>query len=181
MTLKSTIYKASLQIADMDRHHYQDHSFTLAQHPSETLRRMMVRVLAYAIYAHDDLSFTKGLCADDEPELWHVQPDNTIDIWIELGTPDTKRIKKACSRARQAILLCYGDNAVSVWWKQNERLFSAFDNLTVIQISDEDCDALEQLVQRTMHLSVNRQDNQFMISNEDTTVDVTPSALQGKF
>ena len=46
MALKATIYKADLQIADMDRHVYGDHALTIARHPSETDERMMARVLA---------------------------------------------------------------------------------------------------------------------------------------
>ena len=51
MALKSTVYKATLQVADMDRSHYRDHTLTLALHPSETEERLMMRVLAHALQA----------------------------------------------------------------------------------------------------------------------------------
>ena len=70
MALKATIHKATLNIADMDRHYYADHQLTIAQHPSETDLRVMIRLLAFALNAGDTLEFTKGLSTDDEPELW---------------------------------------------------------------------------------------------------------------
>ncbi len=65
MAIKATIFKADLQIADMDRQYYAEHSLTLARHPSETDERMMVRLFAFALFAHAQLSFGKGMCADD--------------------------------------------------------------------------------------------------------------------
>jgi len=70
MALKATIYKADLQIADMDRHYYADHALTLARHPSETDERMMVRVLVYALAAEEGIAFTRGLSEVSEPEIW---------------------------------------------------------------------------------------------------------------
>ncbi|TAL80942.1 MAG: hypothetical protein EPN77_19160, partial [Candidimonas sp.] len=52
MALKSTIFKAALQIADIDHGYYADHALTLARHPSETDERMMIRLVALALQAH---------------------------------------------------------------------------------------------------------------------------------
>ena len=108
MALKSTIIKAQLSLSDMDRHLYQDFNLTLAQHPSENDQRLMVRLLAYALNACDGLEFTKGLSADDEPEVWHKNYSEEIELWIELGLPDEKLIRKACGRAKRVIVYCYG-------------------------------------------------------------------------
>jgi hypothetical protein len=48
MALKATIYKAQLELADMDRQLYTEHSITMARHPSETDERMLIRLLAFA-------------------------------------------------------------------------------------------------------------------------------------
>jgi uncharacterized protein YaeQ len=105
MALKATIYKADLQIADMDRHYYADHALTIARHPSETDERMMARVLAYALYAQDGIAFTKGLFDVDEPEVWVKNLVDEILLWIDLGQPDEARIRRACSRAEQVVVL----------------------------------------------------------------------------
>ncbi|MBZ0093098.1 MAG: YaeQ family protein, partial [Sulfuricellaceae bacterium] len=105
MAIKSTIIKADLQIADMDRAYYHNHALTIAQHPSETDERIMVRVLAFALYADENLAFGKGLSADDEPDLWQKDPTGAIDLWIDVGLPDERAIRKACGRARQVVLM----------------------------------------------------------------------------
>lgn len=115
MALKSTIYKASLQIADMDRNYYHDHMLTIAKHPSETDERMMLRILVFALNAHDDLVFTKGLSTDNEPDLWQKKLNGDIERWIDLGQPDEKRIRKACGLSNQVLIYCYSGSSADIW------------------------------------------------------------------
>lgn len=98
MALKSTILKAQVSLSDMDRHYYQELSLTIAQHPSENAQRLMVRLLAYLLNADSNLEFTKGLCADDEPEIWRKSLSGEVLLWVELGLPDEKRLKKPQTR-----------------------------------------------------------------------------------
>ena len=113
MAIKATICKANLQIADMDRGYYNDLTLTIAQHPSETDERMMVRLLAFALHASEGLKFTEGISAeDDEPDIWQKNMSGEIEIWIEVGLPDEKRIRKACNRAKQVYLYPYGGKIV---------------------------------------------------------------------
>ena len=111
MALKATVFKVDLQIADMDRNYYQTHALTVARHASETDERMMVRLLAFAMYANDALAFGKGIAADDEPTLWEKDLTGTIEQWIEVGQPDEREIRKASGRARRVIILTYGRSA----------------------------------------------------------------------
>ena len=104
MALRATIYKIDLHIADIDRNHYGDHFLTIARHPSETEERMMVRVLAYALNAHDDLAFTRGLSEINEPDIWRKDPTGDIAQWIEIGQPDERRILKAAGRAHDVTI-----------------------------------------------------------------------------
>ena len=92
MALKATIYKAVVNVADLDRNQFLDASLTLARHPSETQERMMLRLLAWIKYADDRLQFTRGLSAEDEPEAWLRNDHLGIDLWIELGLPDERRL-----------------------------------------------------------------------------------------
>ena len=120
MAIGSTVYKASLNIADMDRHYYGEHELTVAQHPSETDLRMMVRIAVFAFNADERLEFTKGLCVEDEPELWQKSYGGDIELWIDLGQPDEKRIRKACGRSDEVIIYTYQEKSARDWWKQNE-------------------------------------------------------------
>lgn len=106
MALKATIYKAAVNIADLDRFFFYDACLTLAQHPSETEQRMMLRLLAWICHVDENLRFTKGLCADDEPEIWLCDDTLALQLWIELGLPDERRIKKACNQSPHVVLIC---------------------------------------------------------------------------
>jgi uncharacterized protein YaeQ len=168
MALKATIYKADLQIADMDRHYYQDHSLTIARHPSETDERVMIRVLAFALHASPALSFTKGLFDTDEPELWEKDLTGAIQTWIEVGQPDERRLSKACGRAGQVVVYSYSA-ASHVWFKQLAGKLRA-GNLTIVNIPAEASSGLEKLARRGMQLQVTIQDGQVWITDGADTV-----------
>ncbi|WP_086479007.1 YaeQ family protein [Oceanospirillum sanctuarii] len=174
MALKSTVYKATVNLADMDRGVYLDQSLTLAQHPSETDERMMLRILAWSLNAVEGLEFTKGLCVDDEPEIWKKNYSDEIELWIELGNPDEKWLRKASSRAQQVILYTYGDNAAPIWWQQNKSKLSRFENLQVWNISDAVIEQLAQMTERTMQIQVTIQDGTAWFNCGDLTAEVRP-------
>ena len=172
MALKSTIFKAELQIADLDRNYYQNHALTVARHPSETDERMMVRVLAFAMYADSALAFGKGLSAEDEPDLWRKDLTGAIELWIEVGLPDEKRIRRACGRARQVVVLTYGGRVADMWWQQNQAALKRQDNLAVINLSPEDSRALAALAARGMQLQCTLQDGEawLIVDGENTRI-----------
>ena len=175
MALKATIFKADLQISDMDRNYYGSHSLTLARHPSETDERMMVRLLAFAIYASEALAFTKGISTDDEPDLWQKSLSDEIELWIEMGQPDERRIRKACARAKQVVLISFGGRSPEIWWRQIQDKLTRFENLRVINIPAESCAELSALATRSMQLQCSIQDGQIWLSANDTAVEITPN------
>jgi len=179
MALKSTIYKAELQISDMDRHYYESHALTIARHPSETDERMMMRVLAFAIHAHEHLSFGKGLSADDEPDLWQKDLTGAIDLWIDVGQPDDRRILKACGRAAKVVLYAYSATT-HIWWSQTGSRIERAKNLTVLQVPAEASQALGELAERTMQLQCTIQDGQIWFTSGDKTIEISLAVLQGE-
>lgn len=178
MALKATIFKAELQITDLDRDYYQSHPLTLARHPSETDERMMVRLVAFILHAHENLDFTKGLSTDDEPDLWQKSLSGEIDLWIEVGLPDERRIRKACSRARQVIVYSYGERTAPVWWKNLQRNLSRFDNLTVAYLPRDTTEQLASRVERAMQLQCTVQDGELWISDSAGQLTVVPEYWQ---
>ena len=134
MALKSTIFKAALQVADMERGYYADHALTIARHPSETDERMMLRVLAFALHAdRPTSSFGKGLSTDDEPDLWRRDLTGAIGLWIDVGQPDEKLVRRACGRARQVVVYAYGRGADLWWGRSRDPRSNACENLTVAE------------------------------------------------
>jgi uncharacterized protein YaeQ len=178
MALKATVFKAHLKIADMDRSYYHDHSLTLAQHPSETDARMMVRLLAFALNASPSLSFSKGLSDDGEAELWEKNINGEIDLWIEFGQSDEKWLRKACNKAKRVKLFTYGGRAVPVWWKQNQAALTQYRNLQIWEIPENYVLELAQMVSRTMTLQCNIHESQAWLSDANRSVLVEPVLLQ---
>jgi len=171
MALKSTIYKADLQLSDMDRNYYAAHSLTLARHPSETDERLMVRLLAFALNANEHLVLAKGLSDIEEPDLWLKDYTGAIKCWIEVGQPDERRLLKACGRADQVVVYSYASNSATWWQGMGNRLDRA-KNLTVWNIPTVTSQALEKMAQRAMQLQCTIQDGQLWLSDDSTTVQV---------
>ena len=174
MALKATIFKAELTISDTDRGYYATHALTLARHPSETDERMMVRLLAFALHASDSLQFTTGLSTEGEPALWQKSPTNEIDLWIDVGLPDEKRVRKACNRADHVVILAYGGRAAELWWQQNRNTFERHAHLSVMYLPSEISAHLVDLCQRTMRLNCMVQDGQVWLGDDAQRLEVTP-------
>ncbi len=177
MALKATVFKANLQIADMERHYYQDHALTIAQHPSETDERMMVRLLAFALHAGEYLEFGQGMTDDDEADIWQRDLTGAIELWIDVGLPDERLIRKACGRAKQVMVYCYGGRTAKMWFEQNRSLFRRQHNLQIINLPLESTAALAGLTQRTMNLQCTIQDGQVWLSNGEVSVQVKHETL----
>lgn len=177
MALKATIYKADLQIADMDRHYYADHALTIARHPSETDERMMVRLLMYALHAQEGIAFTKGLFDVDEPEVWVKDLTGEIRLWIDIGQPDETRLRKACGRAKQVVVVCHSSSC-EMWWKQIENKLAKLGNLVVLQLAAETSQALAALTERTMQLQCLVQDSEVWISTDAARIQIELKLLK---
>jgi len=165
MALKSTIFKVEISVADMDRNYYGDHALTIARHPSETDERMMVRVLAFALHAHERLEFGRGLSTEDEPDLCQRDLTGAIEYWIDVGLPDEQDVRKACGRARDVHVLAYGGRAVDLWWQGMVGKLERQERLTVSEVPVEASKALAKLADRSMKLQVTVQEGHVYVVN----------------
>jgi uncharacterized protein YaeQ len=179
MALKATIFKVDLSLADMDRNLYQDYSLTLARHPSENDQRMMVRLLAFMRYADDALAFGKGLSTDEEPDLWLKDLTGVIDLWIVVGQPDERWLRKASGRAGRVVLFSYGGRVAEMWWEQNRATLEKLPNLTVFRLLPESTQALAALASRAMRLQCMIQDGEMLITGEGESVRIEPVLVFG--
>jgi uncharacterized protein YaeQ len=175
MALRSMIYKAQVAVADVDRGYYADHALTLARHPSETEERMMVRLLAFALHADPDLVFGRGLSSEDEADLSRADDTGQLLLWIEVGLPEEKWIRKAAARTRRMVLILYGGSRANQWWRQNAASLERFEHLSVLQCDEEGTRALARLADRTMTLSCTIQEGDVLVSDgrQSATVKVT--------
>jgi uncharacterized protein YaeQ len=177
MALAATIFKADLQIADMDRSYYRDHAMVLARHPSETDERMMVRLLAFALNASESLAFGRGLSSEDEPDLCQRDLTGQIELWVDVGLPADKSIRKACGRAAQVRVYAYGGRSVDVWWKQVGNDLQRCRNLTVIDLPQAATQALARLARKSMKLQCTIQDGQAWLTDGEVSVEILPAEL----
>ena len=183
MALKSTIYKANLQIADIDHGYYADHALTLARHPSETDERMMVRLVALALNAHQlqdmcsgdgTLAFGAGLSDPEDPDVSLTDFTGAKRLWIEDGQPEEKPISKACNKADSVVLYCYAHPA-EVWWRGIETKLSRLDKLQVWRIPAPAAQALVPMAQRSMQLQATIQEGVLTLGDSDRSVDIEPA------
>ena len=186
MAIGATIFKAALQIADVDRGYYADHALTLALHPSETDERLMVRLLAFALNAAptgsasmQELAFGRGVSAVEEADLWRMDLTGQVDLWIEVGTPDEKALRRACSRARQVLVYAYGGRTAEVWWKQIQSAAQRLDKLRVFSFPAAATRELAALAQRNMSLQITLQEGQVLVTDGQTSLALEPIALHG--
>jgi len=191
LALKATIYKAQLQISDLDRQVYGEHVLTLALHPSETEERLLIRLLAFALQVPADtdlgaLQFARGLSDTDEPDIWQHDLSGQLVQWIEVGQPDERRLARACGRAERVSLYVYG-SAAAIWWAGIRNKLTRLRNLEVWQIESEQSQALAALAQRAMQWQVTVQDGTVWVSGGqsgvdsalDASVELTPVRLNG--
>jgi uncharacterized protein YaeQ len=174
MAQKATIYKVELSVSDMDRHYYETHKLTVAKHPSETDERLMVRILAFALNAHEQLEMTRGLSTDDEPDIWQKSLSGELELWVALGLPSEKVVRQSCGKADDVIIYSYGGRPADMWWEKIKNSTTRFDNLNVVNFSEDDTKALGELASRAMKLQVNIQDGEVMVSVDDRIIYVTP-------
>lgn len=177
MALKATIFKVDLAVTDMDRKVYANYALTLARHPSENDQRMMIRLLAFMLYADATLAFGKGLSTDEEPDLWSRDLTGVIDLWIVVGLPDERWLRKASGRAARVIVVTYGGRVAEMWWEQNRASLDKLPSLTVLRIAPHSTLALAALAQRAMSLQCMIEDGEMLITGEGEAVRVEPEVV----
>ena len=184
MAIKATIYKASIQLSDIDRGVYGDYPLTIARHPSETDERMLIRLFAFALNVptdndHGTLEFAKDMWEADAPGLWQKDLTGHIEHWIEVGQPDDKRLLRAASRVDRVSVYSFS-SSTPIWWKSIEAKLSRARNLTVWQIPADQSQALAALAQRTMELQVTVQDGAIWVGDGTRSIEVAPRSLCGQ-
>ncbi len=180
MAIKSTIFKVNLNISDMNRNYYQEHAFTLARHPSETDVRMLVRIIVFALNAHEHLQFTKGLGSAEEPDIWEVDLTGQVQHWIDLGQPNEKRIRQSCSKASRVSIYTYAShkNNVAHWYETVKETALRFEHLQVSYLTVGDQAGVEKFIDRTMNLNCMIQSDEVMVADEKNSLTIQTGILQ---
>lgn len=177
MALGATIYKAVLDVSDLDRGYYESRNLTIARHPSETEARMMLRVLAYALYAGEHVEFGRGISTEDEAALWEINEAGDIGRWIEIGVPDTKTVRKAAGKSDDVVVLAYDQARIEPWWASHKGDFSKIEKLTVRWISDEHLALVAAMSKRNMKLAATIQDGIVWLADDTQNIEIEIKTL----
>ncbi len=146
MAQRSSVVKVQLTLADIDHNHYDTHTLTLAQHPSETDERVMMRVLAFALNAHESitrlngagsLTFGAGLSDPDEPDVVLRDDTGRARVWLEVGLPEEKPLMRACRQADVVRVYAYASSA-ALWWQSLARKVARCAGLEVYEVTRPD-------------------------------------------
>lgn len=179
MALKPTIYKFNISLADLNHQHYPNLNLTLAQHPSETIERMLVRVMVYCLHCFDDnddmLAFTKGLSSTEEPDLWQKTLDDQVLSWIDVGEPSFDRMKKACRLAKKTFVYSFNTKS-DVWWKQNKQQLDSLP-IQFFAFQWEQIKALAAHIERKSEWSITISDDVLSVSTASEQLEVNWAAL----
>ena len=140
----------------------------------------MVRLLAFALYAEEYLTFAQAMSNDDEPDLWCKDLTGAIQNWINVGLPDERILRKASGRSRQVVLITYGRSA-DIWWNENKDKLQRLPNLTVLKLDTATTQALAAWAQRNMALQCAIQENHIMLTSGAGMLEAEPIVLHGRF
>ncbi len=180
MAIKPTIYKFKLSVSDLDHNYFDTLNLTVALHPSETKERMMVRVLVFCLHAFQDnenlMTFTKGLSAIDEPDIWLRGLDDQLNLWIDVGEPSFERIKKSCRLAKETYVYSFNSKS-NAWWKQAQAQFSTLP-VNVLSFDWQEIQALSTLLERKVELSITLSGESAFVAAEHRQVEVNWQTLQ---
>jgi len=181
LALRATIYKVELQVSDLDRQVFDSVALSLARHPSETEERLMARLLAYGLHIDQGLAFGRGISSDDEATIWRHDMDGRLRLWIEVGLPDERMLRRACGRADEVVLYTYGGRAAVQWWDENAAALQRLSNLRVIELPQEFTQAMASAAQRSLQLQMTVQDNDIWASLGEQTLHLQLQVrLQGR-
>ena len=182
MALKATVFKINLDISNIETHYYQTHSLTIARHPSETNERLVIRLVAFALNANEQLSFTKGLSTPDTPDLWQLSLSEEIEHWIDVGRPSEEHLRKAASKSEFVSVYCYGENQADIWWEAIENKLSRFSNMRIFRIDEKPLLPLTEHLSRSMDIQCTIDDTSLWLNfnndnGDNISIEVTPKKL----
>lgn len=177
MALGATICKAFIDVSDIDRGYYDSRSLTVALHPSETPARMMVRLLAWILFASERTEFGRGLSTEGEPAVFETNDAGDIACWIEVGCPDIKTIRKAAGKSEDVVVLAYDEARIDPWWQSRKGDMSKVDKLSVRWITDVDLEKLAAMHGRNMKLAATVQDGIVWLADDAHNIEIEVKTL----
>lgn len=173
MALTATMHHVEVALSDVDRGVYESLDLRVAQHPSESMRYMLTRTLAYCLSYEEGIAFSKGgLSSTDEPPISIKDPTGVFLAWIDVGAPSAERLHKASKAARRVAIFTHAEmNQL-----RKEAATKAIHKVEAIEVwrfETKFLDAIEAKMQRNTKLELTRNDGQLYVAVGGTTLEAT--------
>ncbi len=173
MALGSTVYRFAIELSDVDRGVYESLDLRVAQHPSESVRRMTARVLAYALRYEEGIAFGRGLSTAEDPALWVKDLRGDVNAWIEVGLPAPERLHRASKTGARVYVYTHKDPTPWLATLAGAKIH-AREQIEVYSLPPALLDALETRIGRNVTWGVTLTDGHLYIQDGDDTLEGTP-------
>jgi len=173
MALTATIYHFQISVSDVDRGVYEALDLRVARHPSETMRYLVTRTLAYCLNYEDGITFSKGgISSTEEPPVFVREPTGIMTAWIEIGSPSAERLHKA-SKACERVAL-YSHVELSLLLREAEsRPIHRLHQIELWRLEPEFLDAFDAHLEKNTKFELVRTDGQLYVTLPKTTLNGT--------
>ncbi len=169
MALTATLYRFDIDVSDVDRNVYERIELRAAQHPSESLRYLLTRVLAYCLSYEEGIAFSRGLSEPDEPAVWVKDLQGVTQAWIEVGAPGPERLHRASKAVRRVTVYCHHDVEVLKRAVRGQKVHRLAE-IEVFAVEPGLLTQLEALVERSNSWSIARNDGEIYIQAKEQTL-----------
>lgn len=178
MALTATMYHLQIDLSDVDRNVYEALDLRVAQHPSESMRYLLTRVLAYCLLYEEGIAFSKGLSSTDEPAVWIHDLQGTLRAWIDIGTPSAERLHKASKAAPRVVVFTQNDPELLKKATRGERIHKA-EKIEVYALDGAFLDALGDTLDRNTKWELVHTEGQLYVTVNGQSIAgiVTPHSL----
>ncbi len=170
MALSGTLHHLTIALSDTDRGVYETLDLRMARHPSETMRYLLARTIAFCLLWEEGIAFSRGLSSTDEPALWVHAPDGRVTLWVDVGQPSAERLHKASKRAERMVVCTYPD-ARGVLRAATEARIHRAERIEVMALDGTFLDALEDIVPQRGTLEIVHAGGQLYVTSGGKTVD----------
>lgn len=103
------MYRFHVDLSDVGRGVYEQLDLRVAMHPSESVRYMLARVLAYCLRYEEGIELGRGVSTAEEPAVWVRDLRGDVVAWIEVGQPAPERLHKAAKTGARVYVYAHKD------------------------------------------------------------------------
>ncbi|MBX3252008.1 MAG: YaeQ family protein [Myxococcales bacterium] len=170
MALGATMYRVQIELSDVERGVYESLDLRVARHPSENERRMLARVLAYALQYEEGIDFGRGLSTAEDPAVWIKDLRGDVKAWIEVGQPSAERLHRASKLGARTLVYTYGDPSMLLR-ELDKAVVHRREEIEVWELPRELLDALERDLERHERWGLTVSEGALYLSRDGATLE----------